>query len=79
MVPNEENGPVSTKYHVVFDNDFLKDTFTREGLILPNLAYLMQRISQNRTQEIIYLKDTWFMPDLEDNTRKFTNDKPSVS
>ena len=51
----------------------------REGKILPNWKYLVQRISQSGSQENIDLKDTWFTPDLEEDPRKPPSQELSVA
>ena len=47
--------------------------------IPPNWAELVQKSLQESTPENIYLKDTWFMTNLEDYPIGVTNNKPLVS
>ena len=50
----------------------------REVTIPPNWKYILQLISQSGVLDNIYLKDTWFTPDLEENPRNPPSQKPSV-
>ena len=48
---------VSTKFHVVFDDECSTALFMREGIISPNWIDIVQRRSQSDAQENIDLKD----------------------
>ena len=61
---------------MVFDDDFSTVPFTREVTIPPNWTDLLQRSSQIYTPEIIVLEDTWFTPDLEEDTSETPRHKP---
>ena len=67
MVLNRTTGHVSTQLHVVFDDKFSIVPFTREVTILPNCTDIVQRSSQNGAPDNIYLKETWFAKDPEED------------
>ena len=51
----------------------------REGKITPNWTYLVQSSSQSVVLENIDFKDTWFNPDLEEDTIKNSGHVPRVA
>ena len=64
---------------MVFDDKISKVTFIREGIIPPNWKDLVQRISKSGALKNIDLKDTWFNPDLQKDTRKTPSNEPKVA
>ena len=58
MVLNPATGHVSSQYHVVFDDEFYKVPFMREGTIPPNWTDIVQRRSQSGAPDNIDFKDT---------------------
>ena len=56
---------------MVFDYELLTVLFMRKGKPSSDLAELVQLISQESTHTNTYIKDTWFMPGLEDHPSKF--------
>ena len=69
MVLNPETGHVSPKFHMVFDDEFNTVPFMREGTITLNWTDLVQHSSQSDAPENIDLRDNWFTPDIEEDTR----------
>ena len=65
MILNPETGHVSPQFHVVFDDKFSTVPFMREATIPPNWTNLVHR-SQSGAPYNIDLKDTWFIPDIEE-------------
>ena len=51
----------------------------REVTIPPNWKYILQLISQSGVLDNIYLKDTWFTPDIEEDPSKNPNRVPRVA
>ena len=51
----------------------------REVTIPPNWKYILQLISQSGVLDNIYLKDTWFTPDIEEDPSKNPNRVPIVA
>ena len=51
----------------------------REVTIPPNWKYILQLISQSGVLDNIYLKDTWFTPDIEEDPSKNPNRVPKVA
>ena len=78
MVLKPETSNISPEFHVVFYNKFSTVTFIREVTIPPSLIDLAKQISQSDATENIELKDIWFTPDLEDDTRETPRKQPSV-
>ena len=68
MVPNPETDNVSNKFHLVFDDEFYIVPFMREGTIPPNWIDIVQCSSQSSAMDNIDLKDTWFTPDIKEDT-----------
>ena len=64
---------------MVFDDNFSTVPFTREGKITPNWTDIMQSSSQSGAPDNIYLKDTWFTPDIEEYPRKTPSHEPSIA
>ena len=51
----------------------------REVKIPPSWTYIVHCISQSFEPYNVYLKDTWFTPDLDQDTSKTPSHEPSVS
>ena len=51
----------------------------REVTIPPNWKYILQLISKSGVLDNIYLKDTWFTPDIEEDPSKNPNCVPIVA
>ena len=79
LVLNIATGLVSPQIHVVFDDKFSTVPFMREGKMPPNWTDLVQRRSQSGAPENIYLKETWFNPDLEEDPIETPSHDPSVA
>ena len=69
LVKNSVTVHVSPQLNVVFDDEFSTVPFIREGKIPPNWKNIVKRRSQSGALENISLRDTWFTPDLEEDTR----------
>ena len=65
LLLSPDTGHVSPKFHVVFDDDFSRVPFMREGAIPQILIDLVQRRSQSGTTDNNDLKDTLFIPYLQ--------------
>ena len=79
MVLNPSTGHVSPQFHVVFDYEFSTVPLMREGKIPPNWTDLVQRSSKIGSLDNSDLKDTWFTPDLEEDTSKNPRHEPSIT
>ena len=63
----------------MFGGEFSTVTFTREGTILPNWTYLVQRISSRSALDNIELKDTLFTPNIEEFCSETPSHEPIVA
>ena len=70
MLLNPATVHVSPKLHVVFDDEFSTFPFMRDITISSNCIYLVQSSSQIGAPDNICLKDTWFIPDIEEDPRE---------
>ena len=59
LVCNTTTGRFSTKYHVVFDDEFSNVPYMEEGTIPPNWENLVKYSSKMDTAQDVDLKDTW--------------------
>ena len=76
---NPSDGCVSPKFRVVFYDEFSAVPFMRIGTITPNCTDIVQRISQIGSPENIYLKNTWFTPDLDKYLRRTPSHELSIT
>ena len=79
LVLNPSTVHVLPQFHVVFDDEFTTVPFMREVTIPTNWTDLVQRSSQSGAPDNIYLKDTWFYPNPEEDPIKTLSHKPSVA